>query len=104
MENKYLPVEKCIHRGLYILDARNFSLGIYDKKTKGFYGIRRKFDDIFLFLEIHYDMDDIFGTAKPIEYLNVQCLFEDILKNEIYVIKWVKLQEKNFLKKQQKKS
>lgn len=94
MANKYIKVDDCVHRGLYLIDARNFGLGVYDKKFKCFYGLRRKFYDEFVFAETHYDADDTHGTAKPLKYIK-QCLFDSIEKNEIDFIRWIKEQEKN---------
>jgi hypothetical protein len=41
------------HRNLYRIRARNFHLGVYDEKRKGFIGIRLKFHDRFLDVEYH---------------------------------------------------
>lgn len=54
--SNYIPLEKCVHGGLYLLKSRNLSLGIYNKPTQGFIGIRTKFYDRFLFTEHHYDL------------------------------------------------
>ena len=54
---------------LYLLEARNFSLGIWKENEKGFLGRRVKFNEVFTFVELHYDTSDDFGTAKPLKEL-----------------------------------
>jgi hypothetical protein len=65
----WIPMEDCIHNGLYRIHARNFAIGIYDKEKKAFYGKRRKFKEIFIWPEDHWDTGEPFGTVKPIELL-----------------------------------
>ena len=67
-----ISLKDCRHKGLYKIDARNFSLGVYNKKQQGFIGIRTKFNNKFLDLEFHWDTRAPYGTVKPLEYLR-QC-------------------------------
>lgn len=68
---KYLIIEECEHGRLYKIKSRNLSLGVYDENAKGFIGIRTKFGSRFLFTEYHYDTGAPFGTAWPIEALDL---------------------------------
>ena len=43
MDN-YIKIDKCIKRGLYRLNSRNLSFGVF--KGEGFIGIRTKFGDV----------------------------------------------------------
>lgn len=61
----YLPVSKMKEGYLYYIDARNASYGIWFASEQGFVIRRVKFDDVFIFTEIHYDLSKDFGTAKP---------------------------------------
>lgn len=61
----YIPLEQCRHGYLYQIHCRNLSLGIFNKNTNGFIGIRTKFGDRYLFTEYHYDTGAPFGTVHP---------------------------------------
>jgi len=63
----YIPLEECKHGGLYKISARNFSLGVYDEKAKGFIGVRTKWSDVYLFTEYHWDTGEPYGTVRPKE-------------------------------------
>lgn len=52
--DKYIPLDKCIKRGIYRIRSRNLSIGLFDGE-KGFIGIRTKFGDRYLFTEYHHD-------------------------------------------------
>lgn len=65
----YIKITDCKHRGLYIIDSRNLSIGVFDKYTNSFIGLRTKFSDIFLFSEIHYDASTSYGTVYPLKYI-----------------------------------
>ena len=67
----YIPIDKCIDKGLYRIRARNFPLAIYNATRKGFKGRRMKFGEAYLFTEIHWDASEHFGTVKPIEFLGI---------------------------------
>jgi len=48
----------------YELESRNLRSGVWDGKE--FHGIRYKFGDLFMDSEIHYDLDDHYGTAQAV--------------------------------------
>jgi hypothetical protein len=66
-KDNYITLDKCIDRMIYKLGSRNLSLGVFDQASKSFYGIREKFDDIYLFNEYHWDNGPPYGTACPYE-------------------------------------
>lgn len=66
-----IPIDKCKDRYLYIITARNASIGIFDKKTSSFIISRTKFRSNYLFSEVHYDQDENFGTATPLKELEL---------------------------------
>ncbi len=97
----YITLEKCEHQYFYKLEARNFNWGIYDKTCRGFVSIREKSGQHYLFLELHWDADKEFGTAKPIRKLEkcpinlenwVEKAYEE---NELF--KWLKQKQSEFL-------
>lgn len=95
----YIPVEECEHGYLYRIHSRNLRVGIYNKKVKGFIGIREKFDDKFLFTEYHADSGGQFGTVRPKEKL-CKCPFfidDDVeYKNDKEVFKWLEPYEEKY--------
>lgn len=72
----------CIDKGLYLIQARNFELAVFNKDKDGFTGIRCKFGCEFLFTEYHYDTGPPFGTVFPQEYLE-QCPIDNIEEHVI---------------------
>ncbi len=64
-EDNYISLTECTHRGIYKLSSRNLSLGVFNKPSNGFIGIREKFGDLYLFTEYHWDNGPPFGTACP---------------------------------------
>ena len=71
-----IPLEECKHRGLYKIQARNFSYGVFNKNQNGFVGIREKFSRKFLFTEFHHDTGPPYGTVKPLEFIEMCPLTE----------------------------
>jgi len=69
VENKFIALEACKDRFLYRLNSRNLGLGVFNKKTSGFVGIREKFGARYLATEYHYDTGAPYGTARPLEEL-----------------------------------
>jgi len=66
----YIPLNECKDRYLYILDARNSSLGVFNKDTNGFIIPRHDYlaGDVYLFEEQHWDNNDNgCGTAMPLK-------------------------------------
>ena len=73
-----IEFNNCKNGYLYRIEARNAHLGIFNKEKDGFIILRTKFSSRYLFVELHWDRDDHFGTAQPIEELE---LFKDIPSN-----------------------
>ncbi|MFW6046329.1 MAG: hypothetical protein ACOCP4_00800 [Candidatus Woesearchaeota archaeon] len=73
----YIKIPDCRHNCLYYVMSRNFFFGIYNEENKSFYGIRYKFGRMFIDRELHWDLDEKFGTAKPIEIIR-KCPIENI--------------------------
>jgi hypothetical protein len=70
--NKYIPLGKCKHNYLYLINARHANIGVFNAKSRafkklapGFITKRSKFDRTFLWTEHHWD-GALFATAKPI--------------------------------------
>jgi len=58
-----------LQRGeVYRLRSRNLESGVWNGKD-GFVGIRSKFGQRFLDMEIHWDLSETFGTAQALEPL-----------------------------------
>jgi hypothetical protein len=74
---KRIPLEECKHGSLYRLSSRNLGFGVFVEATKGFVGIRTKFDHRYLFTEFHWDTGEPFGTVLPQEYLE-DCPLDDL--------------------------
>lgn len=71
--NATIPIDKCVAGHLYIISARNASLGIcnpkgnlFGKEAMSFTISRYKFGSNYLFDEVHWDADDHYGTACPL--------------------------------------
>lgn len=96
---------------LYIIAARNFKVGVYEQNTNSFIGARYKFKKYYLDKEIHYDIDQLYGTACPIkclgknnlkdkELLNYLIQYDSDNKKNIYNLVYKeKLKEDNFFSK-----
>lgn len=74
----YLSLTECVARGIYAVEARNFSLAVYDGETD-FWGARRKFGDAYLFPESHRDTGGPHGTVSPIRFI---CMLPERLRIE----------------------
>jgi len=61
----YIPMRDLVIGHCYVVESRNIRCGIWDGKA--FHGIRRKFGDLFMDSEIHYDLDDRHGTARAVK-------------------------------------
>lgn len=68
---KYIPIRECKDSCLYIINARNSNLGIYNKKDCSFTISRVKFSSNFLFDEFHWDTGAPYGTVKPLKELHL---------------------------------
>lgn len=80
----YIKVEDCVHGGLYRLECRNFTYGVYDERNRSFIGIRTKFKFVFLFPEYHWDTSSDFGTAKPMELIEISDLEYSEVSEHVY--------------------
>ena len=96
---KYIPLSDCKHGWLYKIRSRNLILGVLREDRKGFVGIRENFDQMFLFVEYHWDTGPPFGTVKPLECLEpcpIQKLEEHIetegkkLERNEVLFEWLK--------------
>lgn len=74
---KYIPISECKDGYLYIIKARNARIGIFEEKTNSFLIRRTKFNDIFLTKELHWDTDEHYGTAKPLEVMEQVIKFDN---------------------------
>ncbi|MBT9167419.1 MAG: hypothetical protein DDT19_00757 [Syntrophomonadaceae bacterium] len=61
----YLGINELKNNHTYKLFARNGHIGIWDAGKKEFTIARKKFNNTFLFNEVHWDADGRFGTVKP---------------------------------------
>jgi hypothetical protein len=71
LEQEYLEPHELKAGGLYKIKARNAKHGIWCPEQGGFYISRYKFGDNFLFVELHYDLSDGFGTVYPLEFVEM---------------------------------
>jgi len=65
----YIKLIDCRDKYLYKIYARNFSYGVFSNDSSGFIGIRNKFEEVYLFMEYHWDCGVPLGTVKPIKKL-----------------------------------
>jgi len=63
-----IPVSELKKGHIYKISSRNLRYGVWDG-VYGFIGIREKFNNRYLDLEIHWDLSDCHGTARPMEDL-----------------------------------
>lgn len=66
---RYLKSEELRNGYLYRIEARNAEYGIWYQPCDGFIISRFKFYDNFLFVEVHWDLDEWHGTVKPLELI-----------------------------------
>ena len=62
---KCMKIEEMKDGYLYKIHARNASYGIWVERHGGFLIRRTKFNDVYTFIELHWDASDDFGTARP---------------------------------------
>lgn len=65
----YIKLEDLKDGYLYKILARNAGYGIYC--DGGFYISRWKFGRNYIFVEIHWDLSDSFGTVKPLKEIEI---------------------------------
>jgi hypothetical protein len=74
----YIPLDLCKDSFLYIINARDATIGIYNEKDFSFTISRTKFSSNFLFEEYHWDTGSPFRTAKPLKEIGpVPAMNED---------------------------
>jgi hypothetical protein len=78
-----IPAEECKNGYLYKVHARNFGLGVYSEKDKGFIGIRYKFGDRFLDMEYHHGTGAPYGTVSPDSEI---CKIPDGIDIEVFIL------------------
>lgn len=61
----WLTPEELCHGAMYLLNARNSHLGIWNRNESGFAILREKGGVTALSLEYHWDCGSVHGTAKP---------------------------------------
>lgn len=71
IEQEYLEPHELKPGGLYKIVARNAKYGIWCPEQGGFWISRTKFNDNFLFVELHWDLSDGFGTVRPLEFIEM---------------------------------
>lgn len=94
-----IPEDDLMPNHAYLLRARNIRLGVWDSSRRGFVGVRTKFGDRFVDLELLYQEKS--GTAIP--YYNVGlCPIKDLSVNRPVpcslhhmVVSWHSLEDKN---------
>ena len=64
-----IPLAECKERGLYRLNSRNLTLGVFVAREHAFRGIRTKFGSRYIASEYHWDDGPPFGTVNPMELL-----------------------------------
>ena len=78
----YIKIEDCIDHGLYQINSRNLTFGVYRAECKGFTGIREKFGNQYLDTEFHFDTGSPFGTVTPQKYLEL-CPIKDVSEGKL---------------------
>ena len=68
-EKKYIKVEDLKDGYIYQINARNAKFGVWREKDGDFVISRFKFFNNYTFEEYHWDVSDMFGTAKPLQEL-----------------------------------
>jgi len=71
IEQEYLEPHELVPGGLYKIVARNASFGIWTPEYRGFHISRTKFGRNYLFVEIHWDLSDGFGTVRPLKFVEL---------------------------------
>src|SRR3990172_4975390 len=72
-----IPLQDCKHGVVYRIHSRNLLYGVFDQEKKGFVGIREKFEQRYLFVELHCDTGAPHGTVSPNEEIEV-CPLKDL--------------------------
>ena len=90
----YIKVPDCKDGYLYILSARNATVGIYNESDKSFTINRLKFNDRYLFDEYHWDTGAPYGTVAPLKEIEKAPEFKNDDEKLAYLLnKAVKLED-----------
>ena len=82
--NDYLKVEELKPGYTYRIRARNGTVGVWYPEVGEFILSRYKFGSNYTFGEIHYDLSDHFGTARPYEELEKCPLYKPNVDGDTY--------------------
>jgi hypothetical protein len=63
--DKWIPKDELVFGETYLCEARNFQYGMWDGEQFVYH--RRKFGNVFIDHEYHYDDDAPNGTVKPLK-------------------------------------
>ena len=77
---EYLKVEELKDGYLYYILARNAKYGIWLEEKGAFLISRFKFYNNYLFEETHYDLDDSFGTVRPLREVGKTPFTKEMIK------------------------
>ena len=81
---EYIKMPDLKNGYIYEIKARNANYGVWIENKSAFMISRWKFKANYLFLEIHWDKDEQFGTVKPIKLLEkFQFEIKDIEKYNV---------------------
>lgn len=85
-----ISIMECQDRSLYLLRARNMTIGMFSFNSRGFYGIRSGPKGFYIDHEHHFEMGPPFGTAKPLILLEDRCpIFVPIGRDESMFFRWL---------------
>ena len=82
----YLKVEELKDGYLYRILARNAMYGIWLEDKGAFLISRFKFGDNYLFEEVHYDLSEHFGTARPLMEIEKIPFTKEMIKTIKYEV------------------
>lgn len=71
IEQEYLEPHELKPGGVYKIKARNASFGVWTPEYQGFHISRTKFGRNYVFVEIHWDLSDDFGTVRPLKFVEM---------------------------------
>lgn len=84
-----------VDRQMYVINSRNLRVGAFDASTSSFYGIRTKFNSVYLDNEYEWDLSGS-GTAHALAVIEGAVVPVDIkMLSRLYVVCAAELQVKN---------
>ena len=81
IEQEYFEPHELKPGGVYRIKARNASFGIWTPEYQGFHISREKFGRNYVFVELHWDLSDSFGTVRPLEFIEMAPIDWENLKD-----------------------